>query len=355
MKKTEWTYYNLHNVLRVRVEKGHPSEYAARFVFGPFQTDPLDEVDLSLQFEPPGIGQHCIASYSYLFTENHVYLKQYKMHIARDGAAFVLAGKRDLVPYIGPVMQWLLMQKDHSMVHSAAVAVGGRGILLPGWGGTGKTSAITCLLKDVADTSFLSDDYTILSAKGELLAYPKAFFIYPYHRGLFPHLFKAKHKPLVPPVLSGLLERIRTVVRPICMAFPRLENLARRLTPEHMQVPARLALPQANFCDKAPLQTVLFVERHSADKTELDRMDPAEAVPKMVGNWYYEQGRCGQDAFLALGATAVIPAPEYFSKMASIIEAACRDRPIFCLRMGQMSPAQIGKAVVDAVREVTAR
>jgi len=205
MKKTEWTYYNLHNVLRVRVEKGHPSEYAARFVFGPFQTDPLDEVDLSLQFEPPGIGQHCIASYSYLFTENHVYLKQYKMHIARDGAAFVLAGKRDLVPYIGPVMQWLLMQKDHSMVHSAAVAVGGRGILLPGWGGTGKTSAIICLLKDVADTSFLSDDYTILSAKGELLAYPKAFFIYPYHRGLFPHLFKAKHKPLVPPVLSGLL------------------------------------------------------------------------------------------------------------------------------------------------------
>ena len=348
----EWTYYNLHNVIRIRVEKGHPSEYAAGFVFGPFKTDSLDSVDLSLQSEPPDMGEYGIGSYSYLFTEKHVYVKQYKTHLIRDGASFTLAGKRDLVPYIGPIMQWLMMQKNHCFVHSAAVSVNGEGILLPGWGGTGKTSAIICLLKEIRGAGFLSDDYTILSAEGHLLAYPKAFFIYPYHRDLFGHLFKAKHKPLVPAALSGILEHIRTVVRPICMAFPRLENVARRLTPEHMQVPARVALPDADFSDKAPLKVVLFVERYSGDRILLEEMSLSEAKRRMVGNWYYEQGRCGQDSLLAVGAPAIIDIPEYFSKMASIIEAACKDRRILRLRMGQMRPTDIGKTVVNTVRQV---
>jgi hypothetical protein len=313
MQKTEWTYFNLHDSLRLRVEKGHPSEYMSEFLFGPFRTDFLEQVDLTLQFRPPEIGEYSFASDSYLFTSNHVYVKQYKIHLAKAGSSVILAGKRNLLPYVGPVLQWLMLQKGHCLAHAAAVAVNGRGILLPAWGGTGKTTAIVSLLKKVPGASFLSDDYTILSEKGYMLAYPKAFFIYPYHRDLFPHLFKARHKPLMPPALSGALERVRKVVRPVCMAFPRLENIARRITPEHMLVPAHVALPDVDFSSSAPVDIVLFVVRYSGEKTLVEEIDAAEATRQLVGNWYYEQYESGQNTFSAMGSTALVGIPEFFN------------------------------------------
>lgn len=247
----KWLYFNMHDLVRMRVEARHPSEHSIRLVFDPFRVDSLEDADLTLRSDVPRIGDHSIAGQSYLFTDRQVFLRDYQLHLVRDGDRFVMASTRDLLPYVVPVIQWLLLQRECSLVHGAAVAIEGRGVLLPGWGGTGKTSGIVCLLRDMPGAAFLGDDYTIVTSDGRLLAFPKALFIYPYHHRLFPHVFKARHKPLVPPAFSGVLEYVRTAVRPTIMAFPALERIARRITPEHMQVPARKALPDAEFADSA--------------------------------------------------------------------------------------------------------
>ncbi len=352
MSETKWLYFNIHDLVRMRVEAGHPSERSVRLVFGHFETNFLDKVDLTLEYHPPQIGNHSFASESYIFTDSHVYLKNYKLHLVNNDNNFILASKRDLLPFASPVIQWLLVRQQHCFVHGAAVAVNGRGILLPSWGGTGKTSAIVCLLKEVPQCGFLSDDYTILSSDGCLLSFPKAFFIYPYHRGLFPHLFKAKHKPLIPGALSGIVERIRTVIRPAIMACPKLENFARRFTPEHMQVPARTALPDASFVDSVPLETVLFIQRYSAPGTCIDQIDLSQAKRWLIGNWYYEQGRCARDMLLGVAGTGVLDYEKYFSGMSSVINAAFNNLRIYRLRLGEMTPAQTSKAVTDAVRQI---
>jgi hypothetical protein len=350
--KGKWLYFNIHNLVRMRVEAGHASERSVRLAFGPFETGPLDQIDLTLQYESPTIGEHSLASESYLFTNRHVYIKNYKLHLVNQENGYVLASNRDLLPFVMPVIQWLLLKKQHSFVHGAAIAIKGQGILLPGWGGTGKTSAIIYLLKELPDAAFLADDYTILSSDGHLLSFPKAFFIYPYHQQIFPHLFKAKHKPLVPSAFSGVLERIRTIVRPTIMAFPKLENFARRFTPEHMQVPARNALPDAKFVDAVPLGSVLFIERYSGDKTYIDELNLPQARSRLIGNWYYEQGHCAQDLLLGAAGTGVMDYETYFSGMALVINAALAGKEIYRLRMGSLSPAQTGKAVRDAVVKV---
>lgn len=350
-----WLYFNVHGLVRVRVERGHASERSVRLVFGPFETESLDHIDLTLQYEPPSIGEHCFGGESYLFTSQHAYIKKYKLHLVNKGNAYVLAGKRDLLPFVMPVIQSLLLDKQHSFVHGAAVAIKGQGILLPGWGGTGKTSAIICLLKEVPDTTFLSDDYTIVSARGRLLSFPKAFFIYPYHRGLFAHLFKARHKPLVPAFLSGLLERVRTLVRPAVMAMPRFESLARRITPEHMQVPARTALPDAVFVDDVPLEKVLFVDRYSGEKPTIEELTLSEAKRRLIGNWNYEQGRCGLDLVLGAGGTGVLDLEAYYSRMADVLGKGLSKRAIYRLRVGRMTPAKTGETVVDTIREIVSK
>lgn len=59
---------------------------------------------------------------------------------------------------------------DKVLLHAAAVGVGGTGVLVAGRGGVGKsTFAISCLADGM---EFVSDDYTLITASGALLAMP---------------------------------------------------------------------------------------------------------------------------------------------------------------------------------------
>ncbi len=59
---------------------------------------------------------------------------------------------------------------DKLLFHAAAVGTGGKGVLVAGRGGSGKsTFAISCLAEGL---DFVSDDYTLLTASGPLQAMP---------------------------------------------------------------------------------------------------------------------------------------------------------------------------------------
>ena len=56
------------------------------------------------------------------------------------------------------------------MLHAAAVGVKGKGVLITGKGGSGKsTLSISCLLEGM---DFVADDYTLISGQGQLFAFP---------------------------------------------------------------------------------------------------------------------------------------------------------------------------------------
>ena len=61
-------------------------------------------------------------------------------------------------------------QHDLLMLHAAAVGVDGRGVLIVGHGGTGKSTLTCTCLADGFD--FISDDYCLLSATGVRTVYP---------------------------------------------------------------------------------------------------------------------------------------------------------------------------------------
>ena len=47
-KENNWLYFNIHNLVGMRVQADHPSERLVRLVYGPFETDFLDKIDLTL-------------------------------------------------------------------------------------------------------------------------------------------------------------------------------------------------------------------------------------------------------------------------------------------------------------------
>ncbi|MCX5633547.1 MAG: hypothetical protein NTW93_07745 [Phycisphaerae bacterium] len=348
-----WLYYNIHDLVRMRLEKGHMSERSFELFFSPFRTNFLkeEEIDLSVQNKAPEISEYSDAGGSYYFGDNHLYFIRYKVHLLKRNDLWILAGQRDLLPFVHPVLQMLCLRKKHCMIHGASVAINGRGVLLPGWGGTGKTSSIICILKEILGSSFLSDDFSFISLD-LIYSNPKAFSIYPYHRALFPHLFKSGHKILIPSCLSNIFEKVRTIVKPAIMAFPRLENIAKRITPENMQVSARQALPDFEFSDKAKIDTVLFIERYSGGKIVLEDISVDRARQRLIGNWMYEIGKCSQEMIVAMGGAGIIDLSEYFSQMGTVIDLACRNREVKLLRLPKMLPQETGRTVVTTLKEI---
>jgi hypothetical protein len=92
------------------------------------------------------------------------------------------------------VMHWALSRPDRLLVHAGAVGIGGRGVLLTGPGGSGKsTSAVAALF---AGYDYFGDDYVLVDLAGEQ---PVAHSLYA----------TAKLAPAAAALLPGLPDALR--------------------------------------------------------------------------------------------------------------------------------------------------
>lgn len=87
------------------------------------------------------------------------------------------------------LLQILLCQCDHTLVHAGGVEINGEGVLLAGMGGIGKTQVVS-KLSEREGVAVLGDDLIIVSDRGHCLAFPKPFMLKPPHAQIYPSLFR---------------------------------------------------------------------------------------------------------------------------------------------------------------------
>ena len=125
--------------------------------------------------------------------------------IGSIGKKLLLFCREDMLPeyiqscVIEPLFRIYFNLQGYELIHSSCVSDGDKGYLFPAWRNTGKTSIILhlCLNENL---NFISDDWTVLSKKGELLAYPKPVQIFEYNLREYPNLL---HK-----IFSSRLKRL---------------------------------------------------------------------------------------------------------------------------------------------------
>jgi dolichol-phosphate mannosyltransferase len=116
----------------------------------------------------------------------------YDEHLGRLGANFRLDFRDRIEITVGPLLarsphvlytnvveallRFVLVSRDHILLHSATVELDGRGVMLTGRTDTGKTGTILRLLHD-HEALFLSDDMTIVEPSGLARCYPKPLTI----------------------------------------------------------------------------------------------------------------------------------------------------------------------------------
>jgi hypothetical protein len=106
--------------------------------------------------------------------------RAYKKWISH-GASLDIAWLKDFVYKISPfALQCALLQQESALIHASGIELDGDGLLLPAWGGVGKsTLASQAVLHGRA--RFISDDHTIIDQSGTMHLHLLPIHLYAYH------------------------------------------------------------------------------------------------------------------------------------------------------------------------------
>lgn len=350
-----WIEFQIHDLMTMRVAADAPTASLLKDMFAPFLTDqPQLEHQLTVNGRIEPVDGVSYGETEYEYTDSALFIEKVGVQIlVRDGG-FHVNGTGELLVSVLPIIDHILSNRGAAMVHAATVGYRGKGICLPAWGGTGKTSTIAKLLKREG-YSFMGDDWAFVNVQGDLLSYEKPLFIKPHHRPIYPHLFKRRRKPLVPVRLSRPLGHLTTRVHPIVTRYPRFARLTRQLSPEHMMVTPREAFPDANFSSRLPLAAVIFVERFQGLEAIAREMHPSWMVSRLIGNFNAEVTGHSRDVLTALAASGLVPIEQFFARKSQVLRQALAGKPTYLLQVPRsFSPDRASDVIVEHLERILA-
>lgn len=350
----EWLHFDVHGRIGIRVAANAPAAMQLQTMLAAFASgqDVPDDIVVSAPFEP--MPDAAVLEDELAYSEDAVRFMRDRVQICVDGERFRIHGPGELLTALVPVLDRAMVTRRAAMIHAATVGYRGHAVAMPAAGGTGKTSTVAKLLKREG-FSFMGDDWAFLDEGGELLGYEKPMFIKPHHRGIYPHLFEGRRKPLVPSSMSRGVGHLTTLVHPYVVRYPRLAHASRRWSPEHRMVTASQALPGCETTRSAPLLLAVFVERYHGARTRRVEVDPAWMVDRILGNFHIEMAGFSQHVVTALGATSLLSTAEIFEQKAAVLTKALDGRPCYLLQVPSVYSADLASDdIVASVAELVA-
>lgn len=327
--------FDVHGLVDLQVAPGTPGAAQLRDMLGPFLArDTGRAAPASIRVAAAGdrLPEPSRAEDAYRYTDRSLFLPRDRVTVTATEDGFEVTGNGELLTAVIPLLDRLCTLQGAAMVHAAVVSVHGRGVLMPAWGGVGKTSTVAKLVA-AKDAAFLADDWAFLHRDGQVLAYAKPMFIKPHHRTIYPHLFTGARKPLAPGRLTRPLEHLATAVHPVIVRYPRTAAFTRHWSPEHRMVHPGQVFGPDRLTDQAPVAVAIFLERYDGAAARLEPRDMDWMAARIVGNFHSELPLVSRRLITALGATGLVPLQEHFAGKAQVVRDALTAVPCHLLRL----------------------
>lgn len=341
-----WTQFDVHGLASVQVDQAAPGEPQLALMLAAFQTASAPaEADITVTGEPERPSAPAFAETAYSYDLAGIY--EPRLSVTRSGDRWRIGGTGELLGVTMPVLDRVCADRGAAMVHAATLDIGGRGVCLASWGGVGKTSTVSRMLK-LPEVRFMGDDWAFIAESGDLLGWAKPLFLKPHHKALYPEVFSGKRKPLVPPRLTRSLNTVATAVHPTIARYPRLAGFTRRWSPEHHIVPPGEVFGADRISTKAPLSGLAFVERYGGDTAVFEQISEHELVSRCVGNFHSELPRQSRELITAFGATGLSGMQDHFGAKAAVIGKVASTVATGLIRIpAAWPPADAAKAIGD--------
>jgi len=149
--------------------------------------------------------------------------------------------------YVEPLLRLKFLDRDHALVHAASLTKDTGSVLFAAGSGVGKS---TLMLRHAASGKRVQgDNYVILSAQGQTLAFPRRLRVYSDLAKVSPDIF------------GGLTVQEQRRLK--------VAGFIRRFSLGYANMPRRLAIEQVvgagRLCREAQLEAVYFLRRHGSE------------------------------------------------------------------------------------------
>ncbi|MCD6528136.1 hypothetical protein J7K44_00625 [bacterium] len=223
------------------------------------------------------------------------------------------------------LLQNALLEKECTLLHSGAINYKEKGILFPGWGGTGKTILTGELLKG-EEISFLGDDFIIVSKDKTVYSFPRPLTLYPYHALVFQKAFS-----------QFKLKKISFERK----LYYLLRNIARKFLPSEIRlffyqfipkgrtsIPPQSIFPKEKIGKKAKIETILLLSRWQGDSFKTENISLEELKNETIGITYHELSVANiLPLMIAPSCFSLFNLETFLQKPFKIIERIAREIP----------------------------
>jgi putative flippase GtrA len=181
---------------------------------------------------------------------------------------------------VEPILRWTFASKGYALVHAACFADGDQGFMVTARTDTGKTTT-TLKLLDHFPYSFLSDDLTIVTPEGRVLAYPKPLTIsrHTVHAVKTPLLSRRERVKLVPQsrLHSRSGRRFAMVLAAMRIPAATLNAVVQRMIPPPKYDIDRL-IPTARVAPEAQIAGLVIIQREGDYEVKMETEEALEIL-----------------------------------------------------------------------------
>lgn len=271
--------------------------------------------------------------------------QKYGVRIEKKPDGWSLNVTQECNEWLVIAVQLSLLATNHTWIHGAALEKDGKVLLLPSWGGVGKTATV-CQYVRKYGWKLLGDDLIIV---GESSVYPflKPFVIYPYHKDLFPELFNSGEKHIVKNLaISNLMSKMIPGVKRVLRAFPRVLAYLRKHNPQSMRVLPHKLFSADKLSEGGKLEQVIWLERVTANETSFSQIAKEEILSKMITVSSVELFASKLESVFHMCGCGVVRYDEVFGKMHDIVANVTNNIPCYLLEIPtEVSITQIGEMI----------
>ena len=284
-------YYDIHGLVAIRSEVRLPE-------LGYFQVEPFSRAaDITVRRGYVG-ARRMIPKVQATMSPG---LFVYREHLGSVGANFrvdldnrinvtvspLLARSKHVVytNVVEALLRFVLVNKGYMLLHSATVRLGEETIMLSAQTDTGKTGTILRLLQEHPENStFLSDDMTIINAQGEAWSFPKPLTISSHTmRAVNKHVLSLPRR-----LVLGIQSRIHSKDgRQFALLLARLNipiiainAITQILVPPPKYMIDQL-VPTARYKDTGRVRQIFIIGRGPEDEEQLSH---EEAMATLLAN-----------------------------------------------------------------------
>jgi hypothetical protein len=306
-KDGQTTQFDIHGVLGIALVDPSPADLkTVTKHLGPLQGPLLHEPDITIRFDKnlvPLSLRH-LGQRQNGFTDDAFFVFDETDSRAMAKIPFDQVGRpceivctrgRGSVPLLLPLLSLTALAKDFVAVHASAFVHHGVGILMAGWAGSGKTTALLGFAGEGAE--FVGEEWVLLSGDGQTMCgLPREFELSPAHLDTVPkvrHAIKRsrlwaleglRHFSTLQDLLAGKVDgtthgkALRRVI----------SGAQRRILPK--------ASPQAFFGSRVASLTarpdkIFLLISHDDRKIEVIPTPPGEMARRIAHMMQYEQQR----------------------------------------------------------------